>query len=73
MSIYKYFFGLTPIKYFDSKSPEDYIIVFFENKEYSNEELIDILKNKPITKSIGNAIVLVLIERLNKKIKDLDS
>lgn len=37
--------------------------------EYSNEQIIDILKNHTIHRSDGNFLVLTLIERLVEKLK----
>ena len=41
-------------------------------KEYSNQELIDILRIKYISLDTGNKIVLILLDRLNKKISECD-
>lgn len=40
------------------------------NREYSNDELINILQNEYLTLSMGNSIMLILIRRINDKIKD---
>jgi hypothetical protein len=41
------------------------------NREYSNKELIDILRKENLSLNMGNSILLVLIMRMNDKIEEL--
>jgi hypothetical protein len=44
-----------------------------ENRDYTNKELFDILKNETLSLGTGNAIILSIIMRLEDRIKRLES
>lgn len=46
---------------------------FDENREYSNQEILEALRTEQLTLETGNAAVWVLLSRMNEKIEQLEN
>jgi hypothetical protein len=48
--------------------PQEEFFEFYENRHYSNKELLGILENEELTVGQGNVVILTLLKRLDQNV-----